>query len=364
MEQYKPNMLTDDEKSKLSPIGLATFDFSKRIATRYNIFRKSSYLPALIFLRLFGTRSVNKITNIKRMEYIYNYFNLNFKLYFQMINRLERILSHPSQPRKLYQLISYIFYEPYFRDTILSPKNISLQGLPIRTEPSKTGLNYETSRLINIQKTINNYIKPLSSISDRAISSTRPFKKQVLNIGTQPSKTGLNYETPQLINLQKTINNYVEPLSSISDRAISSTRPFKKQPLTKGIHPFELSSMRLSDTSSTDHKKSRSLSHSLLKHTVYAQLAAPYPLTDRRRAPLKMGGEDFYFRNQQKIEQEVEEIKKIIIETKESVSEKSATTHFFKETDIKLPLDINRLSDQVYQNIERRIRIERERRGL
>jgi hypothetical protein len=74
--------------------------------------------------------------------------------------------------------------------------------------------------------------------------------------------------------------------------------------------------------------------------------------------------EDFYFHKRQNIEQEVEEIKKIIVETKEAVVEKSPSVNFPSEMDIKRHLDINRISDQVYQNIERRIRMEKERRGL
>jgi hypothetical protein len=74
--------------------------------------------------------------------------------------------------------------------------------------------------------------------------------------------------------------------------------------------------------------------------------------------------EDFYFHKRQNIEQEVEEIKRIVVETKETVLEKSMTKNFPGEIDIKRHFDINRISDQVYQNIERRVRMERERRGL
>ena len=74
--------------------------------------------------------------------------------------------------------------------------------------------------------------------------------------------------------------------------------------------------------------------------------------------------EDFYFHKRQNIEQEVEEIKRIVVETKEALAVKSTSTNYPGEMDIKRHLDINRISDQVYQNIERRVRMERERRGL
>jgi hypothetical protein len=62
------------------------------------------------------------------------------------------------------------------------------------------------------------------------------------------------------------------------------------------------------------------------------------------------------------LEQEIEQIKKIVLQTKESISEKPMPS--LGEAEIKRYLDINRISDQVYQNIERTIRMERERRGI
>jgi hypothetical protein len=76
----------------------------------------------------------------------------------------------------------------------------------------------------------------------------------------------------------------------------------------------------------------------------------------------KIRNESLVFQDQGRIEQEIEQIKKTVIETKKSVSEKTAPV--FGEADIKKYLDINRISSQVYQNIERTIRMERERRGM
>jgi len=75
----------------------------------------------------------------------------------------------------------------------------------------------------------------------------------------------------------------------------------------------------------------------------------------------KIRPESLVFQDQGHIEQEIEQIKRTIIETKRSVSEKKVPV--FGEAEIKKYLDINRISSQVYQNIERTIRIERERRG-
>jgi hypothetical protein len=76
----------------------------------------------------------------------------------------------------------------------------------------------------------------------------------------------------------------------------------------------------------------------------------------------EISNENLIFQDQRQIEQEIELIKKTIIETKKSVSEK--TVPVFGEAEIKKYFDINRISSQVYQNIERTIRMERERRGM
>jgi hypothetical protein len=87
-------------------------------------------------------------------------------------------------------------------------------------------------------------------------------------------------------------------------------------------------------------------------------------ISAHRKTTFETGNEDFYFHKAQTMSQEVEELRKIIVETKETVINKSVSTHSPIEIDMKKYLDMNRLSDQVYQKIEQRIRIERERRGL
>lgn len=92
--------------------------------------------------------------------------------------------------------------------------------------------------------------------------------------------------------------------------------------------------------------------------------AAANPIVSPVSTVFKAESENFYFHSQQMIEKELNEIKKNIVETKEAVKEKSVPDRSSMDMDIKKHFDINRLSDQVYRNIEQRIRIERERRGL
>ncbi len=83
-----------------------------------------------------------------------------------------------------------------------------------------------------------------------------------------------------------------------------------------------------------------------------------------KRINFKGKDENLFLFNPQKIKEEVENIKKMVNETKETIANKSSSTVFPLENEIKKHIDINRISDKVYQNIERRIRIEKERRGL
>ncbi|HYN44628.1 MAG TPA: hypothetical protein VER35_01385 [Candidatus Limnocylindrales bacterium] len=76
-------------------------------------------------------------------------------------------------------------------------------------------------------------------------------------------------------------------------------------------------------------------------------------------------GAALYFHNHRNIE-EIEEIKRTVSETKKAVLEASIQKSSSRDMDVALRrhLDLDRISNQVYQNIERRIRTERERRGL
>lgn len=76
-------------------------------------------------------------------------------------------------------------------------------------------------------------------------------------------------------------------------------------------------------------------------------------------------GATLFFHNLQNME-EIEEIKRTVSETKKAVLEASIKTSASRDMDVAIRrhLDLDRISNQVYQNIERRIRTERERRGL
>ncbi len=72
--------------------------------------------------------------------------------------------------------------------------------------------------------------------------------------------------------------------------------------------------------------------------------------------------DNFFFKNNQKIEQKIEQVKRIAEEVKNTVTQKSISSQA-SENAVDRQIDINRISDQVYQMIDQRIKIEKERRG-
>jgi hypothetical protein len=77
--------LLQNELSARAP-GLGGFNFSRRIAGKYGIFRKSGRLPSLIFLRLSGAGAKNK--NSAHRVSISNYLKFQFGFYFEFIRQL------------------------------------------------------------------------------------------------------------------------------------------------------------------------------------------------------------------------------------------------------------------------------------
>jgi hypothetical protein len=176
-------------------------------------------------------------------------------------------------------------------------------------------------------------------------------------------------KSPQFLNY----GNYMQIVYSQTLRAASiekeNTREYQsvfdhKSPaiLSQNNLLFNRTSTLLSISTPFFNKTNwATINKSLIKN-YYHNFGAGAASSARRRYAYNTGGENLRFHDPKRIEQEIEQIKKIVVETKESVLEK--TTPALGEGDIKRYLDINRISDQVYQNIERTIRMERERRGM
>ncbi len=88
-------------------IGLGGFIFSKRIFKKYSFSKKAGRLPALVFLRLFGLRDIDRKNPVEKntsVEWrINNYFEFHF--YTGMITK--SIKAHENQPQKQYNIVRF-----------------------------------------------------------------------------------------------------------------------------------------------------------------------------------------------------------------------------------------------------------------
>ncbi len=76
-----------------------------------------------------------------------------------------------------------------------------------------------------------------------------------------------------------------------------------------------------------------------------------------------MNNSDLHFKTNTKIEHEIEEVKRIAREAKQTVIDRLSSVHTLHDEEIKRKIDIKQLSDRVYQLLDRKITIEKERRG-
>lgn len=106
----------------------------------------------------------------------------------------------------------------------------------------------------------------------------------------------------------------------------------------------------------------------ILDHHKYSfgpKRPVPY-LAENRTVESRSTGH-LYFHNFRRLEEDIEEIKKNMIKTEGQLSERLNSLHTATPSsvpEIEKRLDIQNISNRVYKEIEQRIKIERERRGL
>ena len=102
-----------------------------------------------------------------------------------------------------------------------------------------------------------------------------------------------------------------------------------------------------------------------LSGTIYdEQLDDNVLFTRHHQIFLTANNEDFIFNSSQDIQYEVNQIKKSIVEIQKTVAEKTLPVYSPNDNDPEQYIDMNRVSDQVFQMIDRKIKIESERRGI
>ncbi len=126
------------------------------------------------------------------------------------------------------------------------------------------------------------------------------------------------------------------------------------------------------DWISNDYSSLRTRRIPLTKHNSFkvytgsgatGELKKDTPNTSQSRMTFE-DHENIYYKNKHTVEHKFEKMRKSIDDTKKDLEDKINLTHSSVVQDIKDHLNINYISENVYQNIERKLRIEKERRGI
>lgn len=193
----------------------------------------------------------------------------------------------------------------------------------------------------------------------------RTFSNSFLNYGNytiiKPQIFPLNrklHEENGKNNLYAYKNEYFWQLQSNFHHGSPFT--FIQSPVLINERTFEMRNDTLYNTSqdwtSLDKLQVRNINYNLEAGTVKS-------LISKRNTYSAGDNENLIFQNQQHIEQKIDQIKKIVGDTKKTIEE-SMSDNFSRGKDSEPQININNISDQVYHTIERRIRIERERKGI
>ncbi|NJD51982.1 MAG: hypothetical protein FIB07_03855 [Candidatus Methanoperedens sp.] len=114
-------------------------------------------------------------------------------------------------------------------------------------------------------------------------------------------------------------------------------------------------------TKAGDFTKSGVSAKSIIKTNLpLSAKANPEPVA---KPGIPVNDSDLHFKTNKNIKYEIEEIKRIALEAKQTVTDRLNSVHTLHDEEIKRKIDIKQLSDQVYQLLDRKITIEKERRG-
>lgn len=368
--------------------------FSQGLYSRYNLFRKRSNLPALIFLRLFYPAAIKKsVINQLRSSQSFFKFLLYFRSYFYTLS--DKAYLHTEYFHK------YNKPGTSYKKIALSLKNLS----HIRyTPPLNTGL-------------CQNIFVRREHTSENLVQKSYYNKTMALNLFSAPDSpadiAGRMYLLPHSygfphragrrgdaeINRRKDKNPFIKSAYYDTLKHIHGNRSgYFQQIVQNTFNSF--GHMILLKTFSSETKKHASENNTFTalysSGRFHKHMFANYiSYSDRKQMETEKheaSGIDFtishamtnagpagcitennfitnqqlHFNDRYVQRQELYEIRKLVDKTKESLKEtgRNALTRDSMNQMLKQFLDINSISDRIYSTIERRIRAERERRGI
>lgn len=295
------------------------------------------------------------------------------------LNFYQKILKkYQTGKRRAFRLPLMIFYDN--REHILSKKiNVNILLKPhLHSQSVASFLNVRTTPSMNgIIKWLNNK-ETLQPIEKQIMHNLRKrsivkfLKSSVFRAGN--IKIELNRILMQLplatctfsVNHRNSVRNIVSQISGL-ERNYGSVNISRSLALSnkKNVYRYRLTLEHSSPAVNRSFFKEidqRVVNNPLTRKYHYYSSENNVSSFIQQGYPYATGNENLHFRDTLHIEKEIKQIKKIVTEAKELALEKPPPS--LGEADIKRYIDINRISDQVYRNIERTIRMERDRRGM
>lgn len=308
----------------------------------------------------------------------------NYSGYWNKIFSLNKILLKSFQDDAIYPRISKQF-------SSINDIQINVRKQEIHASPRRT-TKRSFSRLVGSSGVHINYIKVNNSRMHGAGSDKKEDNRKRL-LGTFSVEGNLHITNPQQMWIrsdfeQATIQNiplsqnkgvykyflmHRSPMDFMQTRFIlnpvdenivrnifMNTGNWSPLNYADHIQNIHLQIRKNTKSSDNNHQNVFTFSKQFIKNPEYS-LPPLNSSFSNKTTSFTMKNENYVFRKTRKIEQEVDDLKKIVVETKKTLLAKSSS--YPPKNAGKNNVDINHIADQVYQNIERRIRIERERKG-
>lgn len=322
-----------------------------------------SILKSLIFWAENITSNSGRILNSLFSPVNYDFYSIktriissNILALSQKTSRIQRLLINSEKVNMPTIIDNYVDrLWPFHFSTTHNHKDPSIKSLVFKTGNKITNSNRILKLLLLSENSTyrQQAINPTCSVLAEVSSQILNYKINEKILNSQVFRDNQNYRP---LNITR-YSSFINQKSTLKNQSL-----FKYQ-LTAFFLQKNLLFNKIFDLNRRLFKESNWVaSNGPLTKNYYGNFEHGTPGYIPSKYNYKIRNESLVFQDQGDVKQEIEQIKKAVIETKKLVSEK--TVPVFGETEIKKHLDINRISSQVYQNIERTIRMERERRGM
>ena len=315
-------------------------DFYRRVVNKYHLKRsRNGNLPPLYFLE-----NVSDL-NVVQREFIWKQVNWMNRVFSNSISLFFDLSSTPlmiSQKENHINTLTRRY--DWLNQRVMILTNRKTQPLKANRSP------YHVSRF-------NEFTKFSLFVPGIGLSRFHPISPKVVQQGQLNSNKGTNLDRPISQNLLPTFVLQENPSNRESKHSMVSATKMK---LLK-------SESVLSQTVFHETHLFRLLRHSSLSTNERSRPAVKMDLFDsafKENQPFKKAANPFLNDSVMELAKPKNSIPKESHPTERKAKEASIKEGVARSHSSISELDINRLTDQVYQTIERKLRIEKERRGL